>query len=229
MFNFHSAAKQNVSYGILGTDRFGYTLVEELAESGVDLLVAGKKSADIRELRNVTENAQIIRDYSKAALKDAGFKNCDVVIVCLEDMTDSILATLNLGNMGVKKIISRASSTEHGEILEKLGAEVIYPERDMAVRLASRFKSNLVLDFVQLNEVLSIFKAQIPDVLAGKTVLETSLRRSFDLNIIAVVQNGKLIERIRPDMTFQQGDVLFLSGRKEDFSRFIRWADSQKK
>ena len=71
--------------------------------------------------------------------------------------------------MGVKKIISRASSTEHGEILEKLGAEVIYPERDMAVRLASRFKSNLILDFVQLNEVLSIFKAQIPDVLAGKT------------------------------------------------------------
>ena len=55
--------------------------------------------------------------------------------------------------MGVKKIISRASSTEHGEILEKLGAEVIYPERDMAVRLASRFKSNLILDFVQLNEV----------------------------------------------------------------------------
>ena len=54
----------------------------------------------------------------------------------------------------------------------------------MAVRLASRFKSNLVLDFVQLNEVLSIFKAQIPDVLAGKTVLEASLRRSFDLNII---------------------------------------------
>ena len=54
MFNFHSAAKQNVSYGILGTDCFGYTLVEELAESGVDLRVAGKKSVGIRELRNVT-------------------------------------------------------------------------------------------------------------------------------------------------------------------------------
>ena len=91
MFNFHNAAKQNISYGILGTDRFGHTLVEELAEAGLDLLVAGRKTMAVRELRNITENAQIIRDYSRAALTDAGFKNCDVVIVCLEDMTDSIL------------------------------------------------------------------------------------------------------------------------------------------
>ena len=90
--------KQAIAYGIIGTDRFGYILAKELAAGGIDLLVAGKNGTDIRELREITINAMVIRDYGKKALADAGFNNCDVVIVCLADMTDSILTTLNLGN-----------------------------------------------------------------------------------------------------------------------------------
>lgn len=95
--------KQAIAYGIIGTDRFGYILAKELAAGGIDLLVAGKNGTDIRELREITINAMVIREYGKKALADAGFNNCDVVIVCLADMTDSILTTLNLGNMGIKK------------------------------------------------------------------------------------------------------------------------------
>lgn len=217
--------KQAIAYGIIGTDRFGYILAKELAAGGIDLLVAGKNGIDIRELREITINAMVIRDYGKKALADAGFNNCDVVIVCLADMTDSILTTLNLGNMGIKKIISIATSAEHGEILQKLGAEVIYPEEDMAIRLASRFKSAIILDFVQLNEVINIFKSKVPHGLDGKTVVEANLRQNFDLNIIAMSRHGQVMEVIRPDLVFAEGDILFLAGRKEDFSRFNEWSE----
>jgi len=77
-------------------------------------------------------------------------KNCDVVIVCLEEQLEkSLLVTLNLINLSIKKVISVADTSEHGEILEKIGAEVVYPKRDMAIRLASRLRANMVLDFVQ--------------------------------------------------------------------------------
>ena len=217
--------KQAIAYGIIGTDRFGYILAKELAAGGIDLLVAGKNGTDIRELREITINAMVIREYGKKALADAGFNNCDVVIVCLADMTDSILTTLNLGNMGIKKIISIATSAEHGEILQKLGAEVIYPEEDMAIRLASRFKSAIILDFVQLNEVINIFKSKVTHGLDGKTVVEANLRQNFDLNIIAMSRHGQVMEVIRPDLVFAEGDILFLAGRKEDFSRFNEWSE----
>ena len=81
--------------------------------------------------------------------------------------------------MGVKKVIAKASSAEHGEILEKLGAEVVYPERDMAIRLAHRLETARMLDFVQLSEKLNISKLIAPDALVGRTVAQAELRKKI--------------------------------------------------
>ena len=67
-------------------------------------------------------------------------------------MDKSLLTTLNLVSMGIPKIIAKATSLEHGQILEKIGAEVVYPEHDMAVRLANRLETSSMLDFVQSQE-----------------------------------------------------------------------------
>jgi trk system potassium uptake protein TrkA len=223
MFSFKK--KHSVAYGIIGMSRFGYTLASELAENGIDLLVVGKDEGAIRDIRALTENALVVREFSKKALADAGVKNCDVAIVCLDEMTDSILTTLNLVNMNIPRVISIASSAEHGEIMEKLGAEVVYPQRDMAIRLATRLKSSMTLDFVQLNEVINIFKIKVIPPLAGLSVLKSNLRGRFDMNIVAVIHNGKVNSSIHPELVFDEGDTLFLAGSREGFDRMSEWIE----
>lgn len=217
MFSFSTKKPENLSYGVVGLGRFGYILATELAAYGYDLLVVDTDESIVQDLRSVTENAIVVDGYDKKSLKDSGVKNCDVVIVCLdEELEKSLLVTLNLINAGVKKVISIANTSEHGEILEKLGAEVVYPKRDMAVRLASRLRANMILDFVQLNEQINIYKAILPEALEGQTVSGSGLRTKFELNIIAIQNRDGVKDMISPGYVFQKGDILFWREVKKD-------------
>lgn len=140
-------------------------------------------------------------------------------------MDTSILTTLNLVSLGIPTVIAKATSIEHGEILEKLGAEVVYPERDMAIRLAHRLEASKMLDYIQLSEKLNISKLIIPDRIVGKTVLSVNLRGEFGINIIAIENNGNLIETINPDYVFRKGDIMFISGSKDSLDRLSAWTE----
>ena len=142
-------------------------------------------------------------------------------------MESSILTTLNLVSLGIPTVIAKATSPEHGEILKRLGAQVVYPERDMAIRPATRLSNSRVLDFIQLSEKLNITKLSVPDALVQKSVVELNLRARFGLNIIAIEHNGQVIEHVDPNYRFCPGDILILSGSKESLSRFDRWTDKQ--
>ena len=205
---------------VVGLGRFGYALATELADSGADLLALDSNEEKVREIAELTANALVIKSLDKKALMDTGIQNCDVAVVCIgEHMDSSILTTLHLVSMGIPRVIAKATSAEHGEILEKLGAEVVYPERDMAVRLANRLEASKVLDFVQLSERVNISKQLIPEQFIGKTVLEINLRSRFGLNIIVIENNGTVIDNITPDYVFRKNDILFLSGSKDGFMR----------
>lgn len=204
------------TYGIVGLGRFGYALALELAESGADLIVLDRDEEKIRELREYTENAFIVKNLDKKTLLETGIQNCDIAVVCIGGHLDtSILTTLNLVSLGIPRVISKASSTEHGEILEKLGAEIVYPERDIALRLAHRLVASSVLDYIQLSEKLNISKSQVPESLIGKSVVEANLRGKYGTNIIAIENGTTIIDNIRPDYIFKDGDVLFLSGSRD--------------
>lgn len=125
--------------------------------------------------------------------------------------------------MGIPKVIAKATSTEHGMILEKLGAEVVYPERDMAIRLAHRLETSQALDFVQLSEQINISKFSLPEQAVGQTVVEVDLRNRFGLNIIAIENGGAVSQTVRPDYRFRAGDILYLAGSKEGFRRLAEW------
>ena len=215
------------SYGIVGLGRFGYALAVDLAESGAELMVLDRNEEKIRELREYTENAIVTRSLDKNSLLETGIQNCDVAVVCIaEQMDTSILVTLNLVGMGIPKVIARANSAEHGEILKKLGAEVVYPEHDMALRLASRLENTGVLDFIQLSEQINISKLLVPEQAVGKTVQQINLRSHFGLNIIAIENNGNVIETVQPNYVFQKNDILVLSGSKEGMARLTEWVES---
>lgn len=223
---FRKTKKEKNIYGIIGLGRFGYALAMELAASGADLMVLDSNEEKVRELREYTENAFVVSGLDKKTLEETGIQNCDVAVVCIgEHMDTSILTTLNLVSLGVPKVIAKAASTEHGEILEKLGAEVVYPERDMAIRLANRLEASRMLDFIQLSEKLNISKLLVPASAVGKTVLEVNLRGEFGINIIAIENTDALIDTIRPEYRFRKGDILFVSGSRDNLDRLSQWTD----
>ena len=221
---FKKKSNEKNTYGIVGLGRFGHALALELAAAGAELVVLDKEEEKVRELREYTENAYVVHALDKKTLSETGVQNCDVAVVCIGEQLDiSILTTLNLVSLGVPTVISKASSMEHGEILEKIGAQVVYPERDMAVRLAHRLEAVRMLDFSQLSEKLNISKMIMPERSVGKTVVEANLRGRFGVNIIAVENDGKLIETITPDYAFKKGDIAYISGSKEALNRLSEW------
>lgn len=224
---FQKEKSEKLIYGIIGLGRFGYALAMELAASKAELIVIDSDEEKIRELREVTENTFVVKKLDKKTLLDTGIQNCDVAVVCIgEHMDTSILTTLNLVSLGIPTVISKATSAEHGIILEKLGAEVVYPERDMAIRLASRLETSRILDFVQLSETINVSKMQAPQKILGKTVISLDLRSNFGLNIIAIENNGTVLEVIQPEYTFQKNDILFLSGSKTGLLKFNQYLKS---
>ena len=222
---FRRKKSDAVTYGIVGLGRFGYALAMELAAFGADIMVMDSDEDKVRAMREYTDEAYVVKSHDKKTLSETGIQNCDIAIVCMgEKMDTSILNTLTLVSLGIPKVIAKASSAEHGEILERLGAEVVYPERDMALRLAHRLESSSVLDFVQLSEKVNISKIIAPDSIVDKTVLAVDFRGRFGINIIAIENHSGVQQKINPGYKFQKGDILYVSGDKTSLSQFMEWA-----
>lgn len=226
---FGKQKKDSRTYGIIGLGRFGYALASELAEAGAELLVIDRDEEKVRELRDVTENAYVVKNLDKKSLLETGIKNCDVAVVCIgEQMGTSILTTLHLVSIGVPTVIAKANSAEHGEILERLGAEVVYPERDMAVRLALRLESSRILDFVQLSKKINITKVAVPDSMVGQSIKSLNLRSKLGVNIIAIENKESVMEDVRPEYELRQNDILYISGSEEGMFHLTDWIEKEK-
>ena len=226
---FGKQKKESTTYGIVGLGRFGYALATELAESGAELLVIDRDEEKVRELRDLTENAYVVKNLDKKSLEETGIKNCEVAVVCIgEQMGTSILTTLHLVSLGIPTVIAKANSAEHGEILRTLGAEVVYPERDMAIRLAHRLESSQILDYVQLSKKINITKVVVPAKMVGKSIMELDIRSKLGLNIIAIENNDNVMEDVRPEYVMQQDDILYLSGSTENLHRLTEWIEKEK-
>lgn len=226
---FGKQKKDSRTYGIIGLGRFGYALASELAEAGAELLVIDRDEEKVRELRDVTENAYVVKNLDKKSLLETGIKNCDVAVVCIgEQMGTSILTTLHLVSIGVPTVIAKANSAEHGEILERLGAEVVYPERDMAVRLALRLESSRILDFVQLSKKINITKVAVPDSMVGQSIKSLNLRSKLGVNIIAIENKESVMEDVRPEYELRQNDILYISGSEGGMLHLTDWIEKEK-
>ena len=226
---FGKQKKESITYGIVGLGRFGYALAMELAESGAELLVIDRDEEKVRELRDITENAYVVKNLEKKSLLDTGIRNCEVAVVCIgEQMGTSILTTLHLVSIGVPTVIAKANSAEHGEILEKLGAEVVYPERDMAIRLAHRLESSQILDYVQLSKKINITKVVVPDKMTGRSIMDLDIRSKLGLNIIAIENHENVMEDVRPEYVLRKDDILYLSGSAEGLHKLTEFIEKER-
>lgn len=208
------------SYGIIGLGRFGTALARTLAEAGKEILVLDQDEEKVKQMRTFTEHAYVVRNLERETLQETGIQNCDQVIVCIGDKVDvSILTTLNVINLGVPHVVSKANSPEQGEILEKIGAEVVYPEKDMAIRLAKRLIAGRVYNLFELDERTDISELRIGGEFAGQTVEQASLRRRFGVNIIAINQGGTMTTDVRPEYVLGPEDTLVVIGDRENIRK----------
>lgn len=213
--------KNETLYGVIGLGRFGMALAQSLAAAGREVLVIDREQSKINQAAAFTDNAYRVDELTKENLEAVGLPECDVVIIGIGEKLDvSILAALTVLRLGVKRVIAKAKSEEHGEVLKTLGAEVVYPEKDMAVRLAGKLMAPHVLEYISLSEDIDILEIALTSKVSGKTVLELDLRRQFGLNIIAVEQNDRLTADVRPDMVLQAGDTIAVIGKPGQIKAF---------
>ncbi len=213
--------KKEELYGVIGLGRFGSALARTLAEQGAEIIVVDQNENVVREMREYTDNAYVTSDLSKESLREMGIDQCRCVAVCMGEKIDTnILTSLNCVSLGVEKVIAKAVSQEHGEVLEKLGVEGVYPEHDMAVRLARRLTTKSAVEYIELRNEIEITRATVGASLAGRRVDESQLRRRYGLTIIAVENETETLVNIRPDLVLHEGDLLILIGKSEDIRRF---------
>ena len=218
----------NVSYGIVGLGRFGYALAKALAELDADLPILDKDEEKIRDMREYTENALVIKNLDRPSLLETGIQNCDIAIVCIgEQMDISILTTLHLVSMGIPKVVARATSAEHGEILEKLGAKVVFPERDMAERLAKRMEEANMPEFAQLNDKVGIAKLIVADEMEGESVYDADLETRFAVKLIAIESNSEIMSDIDPYYEFEEDDIVYVLGNIDALKKLTNWIEGK--
>lgn len=213
---------------ILGAGRFGAHLGARLSEFGCDVLLADNNPERVEDLTQDGFHVVQMDTEDENALKEAGVQEADVVVVSIgENMQGSILTTLLLKELKVKKLICRALDAKHATVLEKLGADlVVLPSRDMAYRLAERLRDNSGSDRQQLCADYQLAQIQAGPFLHGKTLAETKLRERYRINVVLLTRaksGGQSVPvEPAPDYQLQNGDLLFVAGLREHINRFER-------
>lgn len=216
--------KTKRSCAIIGLGRFGMPLAKTLAEAGEEVIGIDKDEDRVKELRDYTDFAFVTKSLSKEVLEEIGVQNCDLAIVCIGNKIEtSILTTLNLINLGIPKVIAKATSSEQGEVLEKLGAQVVYPERDMALRIAKKILSHNLIDYISLGKDVEITEIEINARMAGQSIIEMKIRERFGLNVIALYHAGKAETEIDPQCLLSQGDTIVVIGKREKVAQFMEF------
>ena len=207
--------------GIIGAGRFGLSLAEALAETGTEVLLIDRNNALVQgAIKKVTWAVQC--DATSAnALEAAGISECDTVVVAIgSNVEASMLVTANCKELGIKTVISKATSEIHGKILDKLGADhVVYPDRESAHRLARNITEHNAYDLLEISEGLSLAEIDVPEACVGKTLAEADLRKKSGVTVLCIRRpdpknNRKPLQVLipNPNDAFEAGDKLIVFG-----------------
>ena len=207
-------------YAVIGMGRFGSSIAKALAEMGFEVLAVDSNEQRIQEISSIVTHAVTADATDEEALRAIGVRNFDVAVVAIgDDIQASILTTLILKDLGMPNLIVKAQSDLHGKVLSKIGADrVVFPERDMGLRVAHHLISPNVLDFIELSPDYGIIEFQAPSGMIGRTLKQLDIRAKHRCNVMALKNNGVMNITPMPDHMIQADDVLVVVGANRDLS-----------
>lgn len=178
--------------GIIGGGRFGSALASCLAQRGVEVVMLDRDRAIVQRMMGVVSRAVEGDATELQTLVEAGFEQCDTAVVAIgTDLEGSVLATLNLKELKIRQVVAKASTELHGTVLQRVGADrVIYPDRDMAIRLARSIAAPSILDYIELSGGASIVEMKAPAGMVGKTLAEARIRNIYGVHVLALRHKG---------------------------------------
>jgi len=214
------------SFAVIGLGRFGSAMATTLAELGHEVIGIDGNEEKVARLSDVVSQAVQLDATDEKAIKAAGIQDVDVAIISIgENIESSVLVAMLVKELGIPTIIAKAITALHGRILERLGvSRVVFPERDMAVRVAHSLVVPNVLDYIELSRDFSIVEMPAPAEFVGRTLKELALRPRYGLTLIAIKRAsaaGGETTNVAPaaEDRIEAGDVLSLLGSNERVSQ----------
>ena len=202
------------SYVVVGMGRFGTEAAKQLFSLGCEVLAIDNGTDVIQQIANDVTHAVVADARDKEVLRSLGVADFDCAIVAIGDsLTDSVLATMNLLELGVPYLVCKAYDETHSQILKKLGAhQVLIPEKEQAARLARSLSNPNVLDYIELSDDHGIIEVPAPKTWRGKTLKDLNVRAKLGVNIIAVRQGEQINVSPTADYCVGAEDVLVVLG-----------------
>lgn len=213
---------------ILGAGRFGAYLAARLSEFGCEVVLADQDAERVAELAEDGFHTLEMDVEDEDALRQAGVQEADAVVVSIgENIQGSVLATLLLKELKVKRVVARALDAKHAQVLEKLGADlVVLPTRDMAYRLAERLRDNAQDERQPLHGEYQLAQVRVGPPLDGQTLAQARLPQRYHVTAVLVIRarENKETEAFEAvaDFTLATNDTLTVVGRREKINRFER-------
>ena len=213
------------NYLVIGLGRFGSNVAAAFYNNGHDVLAVDRDRAVIQNIvdQKLVENAIQIDGIDLNSLQRLNLDRFEAVIVSVgTSIEDSLLICATLKELGVAKVVAKASSQMHGRILEKIGVDlIVYPEAEMGRRVANQLMGLNFLDEFPLTENFSISEIRLPKIYNGKTLAESKIRSDYRLNILAIRRaGGHFSISPSPATTFQEDDHILVIGTHDDIENF---------
>jgi trk system potassium uptake protein len=216
----------NRQFVVVGLGRLGISMVETLDSLGHEVLAIDKREGVIQSLADELPNVHLVATDAtdEATVRGLNVEGFDAAAVMIGEnhLEAGILATATLKEVGVPRIVARATGGIHARVLEKVGADrVIQPEREIGEQLARTMASPVVLDYVDLGDDEALIESQVPRAWLDKSLSELDLSQKFGLTVLALKPKGRPGSLPRGDTVLHHGDVLVVGGSKKALDRSL--------
>ncbi|PKM93346.1 MAG: potassium transporter Trk [Firmicutes bacterium HGW-Firmicutes-1] len=207
---------------VFGLGKFGRSVAQTLSKNGCDVLAIDINEEIIQDISERVTHAVQADVTDAEALHALGIRNFDVAIIAISNnMQSSIMATILAKELGVPFVIAKAQNDIHKRVLEKVGADkVVFPEREIGIRIANNLISDNFVDYVELSEEYSIVEITAKDAWVGKTLKELNLRAKFGLNVMAIRNSDDTLTITPgPNEVLRERDVLVVIGSNVELQK----------
>ncbi len=207
---------------LIGMGKFGQTLGEKLLGMGVEVMIVDKDEDKIEPLANKYTDALIANCMHEDNLRAMDIPSFDAYVVAIgDDFQASLQITSLLKELGAKWVVSKANTEIQRKFLLRNGADdIVYPDRDLAEKLAVKLNSERVFDYIELNSEYSIFEIAAPKHWAGQKLIDLNPRGKYGLNILTVKKGNDVVDSVGPNYVFEENDHMLVFGKTEQILAF---------